>query len=166
MKETERQLVFLAEHGIEFVVVGGVAATLHGSSYVTHDLDVCYSRDGANLERLARALKSVNARLRGAPEGLPFILDAETLRRGLNFTFMTDIGPMDFLGEVAGVGGHREARAEAVIKELFGHQYSVLALDRLIASKRAAGRTKDLLVLPELEAILECQQENPAEVNN
>ena len=59
MKETERQLVFLAEHGIEFVVVGGVAATLHGSSYVTHDLDVCYSRDGANLERLARALKSV-----------------------------------------------------------------------------------------------------------
>ncbi len=166
MKEIERQLIFLAEYNVECVIVGGVAATLYGSSYLTNDLDVCHARSAANLERLAQALRSVNARLRGAPKDIPFILDAETLRRGLNFTFQTDIGAIDLLGEVSGVGGFPEARASAVIYELFGHQYAVLALDKLIAAKRAAGRTKDLLVLPELEAIYEYQQSGESEVDD
>jgi len=157
MIEIEQQLKLLARYGVECVIVGGVAATLHGSSLPTRDLDVCYARDQANLGRLAEALKSVNARLRGAPEGLPFKLEAETLRHGLNFTFVTDIGSIDFLGEVAGVGGFTEAREGAVTYELFGYQYPVLSLDRLIAAKRAAGRAKDLGALPELEAIYEQQ---------
>lgn len=158
MKDAERQLALLGKHGVECVIVGGVAATLHGSSIVTRDLDVCYNRKHENLRRLVSALLSVNARLRGAPEGLPFILDEETLRRGLNFTFTTDIGDIDLLGELRGVGNYAEASEDADVMELFGFQYKVLALPNLIASKRAAGRPKDLIVIPELEAILEYQR--------
>ena len=84
------------------MIVGGVAAALHGSSLLTNDLDLCYSRQATNLKQLAEALQSVHAQLRNAPEGLPFILDAETLQRALNFTFATDVGDIDFLGEVRG----------------------------------------------------------------
>ena len=103
-KIIEAPLRLLAEFNVACVVIGGVAATIHGSALLTNDLDVCYARNPANLERLASALQSVHARLRNAPEGLPFILDAETLRRGLNFTFTTAIGDLDLLGEVRGVG--------------------------------------------------------------
>lgn len=159
MKELEPQLTWLGQHKIACVIIGGVAGFAHGSSALTHDLDVCYARDAANLERLAGALQTVHARLRGAPEGLPFLLDAQTLRNGLNFTFQTDIGPIDLLGEVAGVGGYDQARAGAIPVEFFRYEFPVLSLPCLIAAKRAAGRTKDLLVLPELEAIWELQQQ-------
>src|SRR5580693_7594428 len=91
----------LVDHGVAFVVVGGVAGVAHGSARNTFDLDICYARDGANLQRLVRALAPLHPTLRGAPPGLPFLWDAETLRRGLNFTLDTDIGSLDLLGEVA-----------------------------------------------------------------
>src|SRR5215470_11167957 len=109
MKDIEKHLLLLAQYAVDFVVVGGVAATLHGSSHITQDLDVCYSREKANLERLANALNSVNARLRGVPDDVPFLLDAETLKRGLNFTFVTALGDLDLLGEVSGVGFYADA---------------------------------------------------------
>src|SRR5438132_1149685 len=144
MEEVKQQLELLSRYGVECVIVGGVAAALHGSSIPTYDLDVCYARDAANLHRLAEALTAVHATLRGAPKNLPFILDADTLRNGLNFTFDTDIGPSDVLGEIAGVGGFADARDGGVIYELFGRTYPVLALNKLIAAKRAAGRPKAL----------------------
>jgi hypothetical protein len=143
---------------VSFVVVGGMAAISHGSSRITFDLDVCYARDKANLERLVRALAPVHPTLRGAPPGLPFLWDAETLRRGLNFTLTTDVGDIDLLGEVSGVGGYEQARANAVNKQAFGVECAVLSLPDLIAAKRAAGRDKDLQALPELEALWEAQQ--------
>jgi len=94
----EKQMTLLGSSNVDCVIVGGVAATLHGSEIPTSDLDVCYSRDPRNLERLAKALQSVDARLRNAPRDLPFILDAETLRRGLNFTFTTNVGSLDLYG--------------------------------------------------------------------
>jgi hypothetical protein len=158
MKEFEPQIELLKKYEVEFIIVGGVAVVAHGAGYLTHDLDVCYARSAENLEKLAQALQSVNARLRGAPPGLPFILDARTLKQGLNFTFDTDIGPMDFLGEVAGVGGYAQAREGAIPSQLYGYQVQVLGLEKLIAAKLAAGRPKDLVIIPELEAILELQQ--------
>jgi hypothetical protein len=139
------------------VIVGGVAAAIHGSSLLTSDLDVCYARDSANLKRLAEALQSVHARLRNAPEGLPFILDAETLRRGLNFTFATDIGDLDLLGEVRGIGHFEAVVTDSLTVELFGYRFAVMDIGKLILAKRAAGRPKDLVALPELEAIQEAQ---------
>jgi hypothetical protein len=153
----EALLRLLAEYRVNCVIVGGVAAALHGSSFLTNDLDVCYARDSSNLKHLAEALQSVNARLRNAPAGLPFILDAETLQRGLNFTFSTDIGHLDLLGEIRGVGVYEDVLEGSLIFDLFGHQFAVIDIGKLIVAKRAAGRSKDLLVLPELEAIGEVQ---------
>lgn len=105
MAEIAQGLKLFADFKVDCVIVGGVAAGARGSSQVTFDVDVCYSRTPANLISLAEALRSVNATLRGAPKHLPFLLDEETLRRGLNFTFDTAIGKIDILGEVQGVGG-------------------------------------------------------------
>jgi hypothetical protein len=153
----EAPLRLLGEYKVDCVIVGGVAAAIHGSSLLTSDLDVCYARDTANLLRLAGALQSVHARPRNAPEGLPLILDAETLRRGLNFTFTTDIGDLDLLGEVRGIGHYEAVLTDSVTVELFGYRFAVMDIGKLIIAKRAAGRPKDLVALPELEAIQEAQ---------
>lgn len=160
MPEIAQGLKLFADFKVSCVVVGGVAAGARGSSQATFDVDVCYARDQANLIRLANALRSVNATLRGAPKDIPFILDEETLKRGLNFTFDTDIGKIDILGEVQGVGRYDDCLAHSDETELFGYRLRVLSLEKLIDAKRSAGRTKDLLALPELEAILEYQRAN------
>jgi len=143
--------------GVRFVIVGGAAAAAHGSARLTPDLDVVYERSPENLERLARALAPHEPYLRGAPEGLPFRLDAETLRRGLNFTLSSKLGDLDLLGEIVGGGGYAALEPHAVPMELFGVRCLVLGLDKLIEVKRAAGRPKDLEVLAELVAIREAQ---------
>ena len=153
----EGQLRLLGQFEIDVVIVGGVAATLHGSELPTTDLDVCYSRSAANLEKLAKALQSVHARLRNAPEHLPFIMDAETLKRGLNFTFATDVGSLDLLGEVRGLGYYDEVLPRSLIFELFGYRFPIVDLAKLILAKRTAGRAKDMIAVVELEAILERQ---------
>jgi hypothetical protein len=85
----------LADGGVDFVVIGGIAGGAHGSAYPTYDVDVMYSRDRENLERLAAVLRELGATLRGAPRGIPFLLDAKTLEAGGNFTFATRYGPLD-----------------------------------------------------------------------
>lgn len=107
----EKLLKTLDDHGVEFVIIGGAAAVLHGSAYVTGDLDVCYSREKENLKKLALALASFNPSLRGAPRDLPFHCDADTLRSGMNFTLMTDLGDVDILGEVTGLGSYEKFAA-------------------------------------------------------
>jgi hypothetical protein len=159
-KTIEAPLRLLGEHKVDCVIVGGIAALIHGSLLLTNDVDVCYARDPENLKRLAGALQSVHARLRNAPEGLPFILDAETLKRGLNFTFTTDVGDLDLLGEVRGVGHYDEVVADSITVELFDYRFTVIDIGKLVIAKRAAGRPKDLLALPELEAIQEAQEKS------
>jgi predicted nucleotidyltransferase len=143
----------LAEARVEFIIVGGAAATAHGSARLTQDLDVVYSRDPANLERLAAALAPHEPYLRGAPEGLPFALDAKTLKAGLNFTLTSKLGDIDLLGEITGGGGYRELIGDTIEIELFGVRCRCLGLERLIEVKRAAGRPKDLEAIAELEVI-------------
>ena len=159
MIDFERALTVLADAQVRFVIVGGLALTIHGSAYVTFDLDFCYARDRENLSRLAKALRAYNPRLRGAPEGVPFLFDEETLRGGLNFTLTTDLGDIDLLGEVSGIGDYAASLAASTPVELFGTNFDVLTLEALIISKRAAGRPKDLQVLPELEALREATEE-------
>ncbi len=145
----------LSANQVDFIVIGGLAASLHGSAYVTQDVDVCYGRSDASIERLCRALVDLHPALRGAPDGLPFRLDPAAVRAGLNFTLSTDLGPLDLLGEVSPFGGFDSLKTHAIAMDLFGHRVLVLSLPALIRSKRAAGRAKDLLVVPELEALLE-----------
>ena len=103
----------LVEHAVDFVVVGGMAGAARGSAFVTHDLDIAYGRDRENLEKLAAALHEVGARLRGAPEDVPFILDADSLERGAHFTFDTDSGPLDILDRPDGSPVYGELKRRA-----------------------------------------------------
>ena len=151
----ERLLRAVVDGGVEFIVVGGIAARFHGSARLTDDVDIVYRRTRENMERLARALAPLHPRLRGADEGLPFTFDAETIRHGLNFTLATDAGPIDCLGEISGVGGYDAAVAHAIDGDVFGLRCQFLSLDDLIAAKRAARRRKDLEALAELEVIRE-----------
>jgi hypothetical protein len=157
--DLEKVLPVLVQSRIDFVILGGIAAGVHGSAYPTYDLDICYSRDPANLQRIVDAIAPLHPRLRGAPPDLPFLFDAETLKRGLNFTFVTDSGDLDLLGEIAGVGGYQQARAASVMTRLLGFECPVLSLDALIASKRATGREKDVPKIIELEALREATQD-------
>jgi len=160
MIQVEPTLRLLTQHQVEFVIIGGVAISAHGSSYLTYDLDVCYARTRENLKRLAAALMPYKPRPRDFPAGLPFVWDEQTLMQGANFTLSTDLGNIDLLGEVTGLGGYEQAREQSVVMNLFGMQCLVLSLDALINTKRAAGRAKDLLVLPELEALREVAGED------
>ena len=153
----EEPLKLLGKYEIECVIIGGVASTLYGSTILTNDLDVCYARNAGNLEKLATALRSVNAKLRNTPPDLPFLLDADTLRRGLNFIFTTDVGSLDLLAEVRGVGLYEDVVAQAITYELLGYLFPVIEINKLVLAKRTAGRPKDMIVVVELEAILEQQ---------
>jgi hypothetical protein len=143
----------LKAHNVEFIVVGGLAMVTHGSAHVTLDLDVCYSRTSQNIAALAAALAPLHPYLRGAPRGLPFQLDAATIHAGLNFTLDTDEGPLDVLGEVSGIGSYDQALAQSAEYLVHDLHVRVISLPALIASKRAAGRTKDKVHLRELEEL-------------
>ena len=114
-----------------------------------------YRRTDANIARLVGALAPWQPYLRGAPPGLPFRFDADTVQRGLNFTLQTTLGDIDLLGEVTGGGSYDQLLPESETGRVFGYDVTCVTLVRLIALKRAAGRKKDLIALAELEALLE-----------
>ncbi len=139
---------------VRFVVIGGVAATAWGAPIVTYDTDVCYARDERNLRRMVLALKDLNAKLRGAPEDVPFILDAKTLKMGGSSTFETDAGALDILAFPSGApGGYEELAPAATRMNFGGFEVKVAALEDVIRMKRHAGRPKDLAVVEELGAL-------------
>jgi predicted nucleotidyltransferase len=156
--DVEKLLKALQAERVAFIIIGGAAAVLQGSAYVTADLDLCYSRAKENLERLARALAPFHPSLRGAPKTLPFRLDAGALKTSSNFTLVTDVGDLDIFGEVTGLGSYGEAMAFSEQMEIFGIRCKVLTLEGLIKTKQAVGRAKDLRLLPELEALLEIRK--------
>lgn len=160
MIKIEASLAALLDHKVQFVVIGGVAMFAQGSPHLTQDLDICYERSRENLGRVVEALGPYHPQLRGAPAGLPFSFDVETVHRGLNFTLSTDLGDIDLLGEVAGLGFYPAVRAASVRLNLFGQDYNVLSLEGLIQAKKAAGRPRDLEAVPELEAMLNLEQES------
>ncbi len=145
----------LTDAGVRFVLIGGLAANLHGSLMITRDMDICYARDRTNLERLAEALRTLHARLRGAPENVPVLLDASTFEAGDSFTFVTDAGSLDCLGTPSGTVGFESLEQNALDAKIHGIPIRVVALDDLIRMKRAAGRPKDLTAIQELGALRE-----------
>ena len=139
----------LVDHGVDFVVIGGMAGIALGSNYPSFDLDVMYERGRANIQRLVAALRELDVRLRGAPPDLPFLLDARTIENGANFTFITSHGDIDVLADVAGVKGYEPVAGRAVEREIAGLPVKVASIDDLIAMKRAANRPKDRNMLEE-----------------
>jgi predicted nucleotidyltransferase len=153
--DIEKAVQVLAAGGVEFIVIGGVAAALHGSGRATFDLDVVYSRTRENIRRLASALQPYSPYLRGAPPGLPFRWDEPTIEHGLNFTLSTSFGPLDLLGEVVGGGAYHDLLPHADEVQAFGASVRRVRLEKLIQLKRAAGRPKDLEAIAELQALLD-----------
>jgi hypothetical protein len=149
----ETLLAALTNGGVEFIIIGGMAATAHGSAHVTVDLDIVYRRTVENISRLAAALFPLQPYLRGAPPGLPFRFDADTIKRGLNFTLMTTAGDLDAMGEATGGGTYEALLPHSEERPIFGLQVRFVDLEMLIHLKRAAGRPKDLERIAELEAL-------------
>jgi predicted nucleotidyltransferase len=143
----------LQRHGVEFIVIGGQAAALLGSPVPTFDVDLCYRRTPDNLRRLAEALRELHPTLRGAPPDLPFRLDAESLALGANFTFNTDLGPLDLLGWVEPFGPFESLLPHVEAIQVGVGTLQTIGLDDLIAIKRHIGRPKDKVALVQLEAL-------------
>ena len=155
MTQFGRFLHALIDGRVEFIIVGGLAATIHGSARVTKDIDIVYSRSDENIGRLVAALAPYAPYLRGAPPNLPFEWSVGTLKAGLNFTLVSTVGWIDLLGEVTGGGGYDSLRPDAVSVQL--HVTGTLRLaakaDRSQTSSRPSRTTESW----ELETILDLQ---------
>jgi hypothetical protein len=156
-------LTRLTSERVEFLIVGGVSAVLQGVPISTLDLDICYRRTSENITRLIAALGPLRPRPRGFPADLPFVFDERTVQLGSNFTLEIGEEDLDLLGEMSGIGGYEQVIQEAVESIVTGVSVKLLSLRQLILTKEAAGREKDLAVLPLLRQTLAMKEERPAE---
>jgi len=143
----------LVERGVDFVVIGGIAAVLQGSARNTFDLDICFATDDANLAGLGDVLLALDARLKGVADDVPFVPGPRTLRQIELLTLVTSLGELDVLTRPPGAPPYQDLRRHADRYDLGGFNVSVASVDDLITMKQAAGRPKDLLDIEELEAI-------------
>jgi len=160
----EQLLKALADNQAKFIVVGAYAAIMQGSTLRTDDLDVCYERTPDNYKKIIRAIALFRPRLRGVPENLKAPFDEQALAQGTNFTLTTDLGNLDLLGELSGVGGYRQIITDVRLVNLGSIICQVASLETIIRSKEAADRPKDHATLPELKALRMIQkreQEGP-----
>lgn len=155
MNELNNLLSRLIQTEVEFIVVGGFGAILHGSSYVTRDLDVCAVLTQSNVEKLRYSLRDLHPTHRHNPNKLSFLDNPAPGALIKNLYLNTDLGPLDLLSEITGVGGFDRVASRAIEVEMFGQRVRVISLEDLIAAKEALGRDKDLLAAKELRAILE-----------
>jgi len=143
---------------MDFVIVGGFAGVLHGSSMVTKDLDLCFLLSLDNVEQLRSALRAFHPKLRMTPQKLSFLEFPEDARQLKNLYLETDLGIVDIIREVTGVGDFQRVADRAVVVELFKQSVKVMCLEDLIAAKQALGRAKDLAMVKELRLIQERQR--------
>ncbi len=153
-EEFEQIAEIFQRHGADFMVIGGQAELLHGSSRVTYDVDFCYRRTPENLVRVVAALKELQPTLRGAPKDLPFILDERTLAMGTNFTFDTELMPLDLLGYVEPFGGFETLEARGVVFRSGELRLLTISLDDLLAIKKHVNRAKDQESIIQLTALV------------
>jgi len=152
------QLAHLAAHGVDFVVVGGIAAVLHGSERNTFDLDICPAQSRENLDALGSALIEIDAKLRGIDENVPFVPDGRSLAGMQILTLDSSLGPIDVLTRPDGSPPYRSLRGRARTLDLAGAAVLVASIDDLISMKRAADRPKDREDVERLEALLRLER--------
>jgi hypothetical protein len=145
----------LKEQKVEFVIIGGVCGVLHGASLVTLDLDICCRFNRENLRRIAAAVEDLHPRHRLTASKLPLELTDELCRSLKNIYLNTDLGILDCLSEVSGIGNYEQVLQRSVAHTLSYGEFRMLNLDALIASKSAAGREKDLDAVRLFQAIKE-----------
>lgn len=155
MTELNQLLKRLCEANVEFVIVGGFAATLHGSTLLTRDLDVCTILNAESVEKLRELFRDLHPVHRFTPQRLSFLDNPDPGTPMNNLYLQTDLGAVDFLGTISGVGTYASVRQHSIEVELFGYPVRVISRDALIKAKEAIGREKDLLAVKELRAIIE-----------
>lgn len=150
-------LAVLDRHAVRYVLVGGLAAVLHGAPHVTTDVDIVPQEDRANLERLSAALKELRARIRvvGEPDGVPFDHSGESLPRVRIWNLVTARGNLDITFEPSGTHGYDDLVRDVEPMTIRGVEVPVASLADVIRSKEAAARERDRLVLPTLRRLLE-----------
>jgi hypothetical protein len=151
-------LEVLVRHHVRFVLIGGVAANIHGYPLPTEDVDITPETSTANYRRLAAALLDMNARIRvaGEPDGVAFTIDEAALAGNVAWTLTTDRGDIDVVTKPDGTAGFGDLRRDAIDVELGASlTVAVASLPDIIRSKEAAGRPKDQAALPALRATLE-----------
>ena len=154
-------LLRLKENDVEFIIIGGVCGVLHGVSLVTQDLGICCPFTVKNLRRIETAVKDLHPHHRLAANRLLLELTDELCSRLKNLYLKTDLGILDCLGEVAGIGGYQEALQRSEISRLSYGGVRMLNLDALIAAKAAVGRPRDLEAVRQLRAIKEKLEQQP-----
>ena len=145
----------LSDGGVRFVIIGGLAAQVHGSPSLTGDVDICPDLDGANLHRLALALRALAATRRDLPDGVASPIDERALRAGDVFMLSTRHGDLDLLGHPEPGLDYARLGPGSLEVEILGVRVRVAGLDDLMAMKRAAARPKDLIELEILGAVRE-----------
>lgn len=149
----------LREQNVEFVIIGGVCGVLHGASLVTLDLDICCRFSRENLRRIEAAVKGLHPRHRLTANKLPFELTDELCDSLKNIYLNTDLGILDCLSEVAGIGNYEQVLRQSVSHSLSYGEFRMLSLDALIAAKSAVGRKKDLDAVRLFQAIKEKREQ-------
>ena len=145
----------LADHGVDYVLIGGLAAVLHGSTAMTNDADILPEPSAANLERLAAALRALDARIRSemTPDGVAFDPHPDLLKSVTVLNLTTRCGDLDLAMAPVGLAGYEAVRADSTVFRLAGHDVPVASLADIIRSKEAADRPKDRATLPILYAL-------------
>ncbi|HET9282254.1 MAG TPA: hypothetical protein VFR24_09865 [Candidatus Angelobacter sp.] len=163
MSGIEQLLKALIDNEAKFIVVGAYAGIMQGATSRTDDLDICYERTPDNYKRIVRALAPFKPRLRGVPENLNAPFDERSLAQVTNCTLATDVGNLDLLGELSGVGGYKQILGDAELINTGRVTCKAASLDTIIRSKEAADRPKDRAALPELRALKLMKQRSQEE---
>lgn len=153
MKNLNQLLQFLLENKLDFVLVGGLAGVVHGSAQVTQDLDICLLAKASVVEELRRILAPLHPMHRMTPQRLSFLTEPRDISSIKNIYLDTDLGPLDILSDIKGVGDFERVKSKAISAHIFGFSCNVISLDDLIITKQAMGRTRDKAALVELLAI-------------
>jgi hypothetical protein len=158
-----RLLNALADGGVRFVIVGMVAGNIHGSQYVTEDLDIVYDPADDNVRALCHALEPLHPRAaeHWPLEGVEGAFGPALLATERSVTVVTTEGELNLLQRTDGIGAYGEVLAVSEPLTFDGRLLCVISLPALIASKRASGREKDQLHLPDLELIEELRAIRP-----
>jgi hypothetical protein len=155
--QAEEIFASLDRHGVLYVLIGGLAAVLHGSPLATFDADICPARDSENLRRLANSLEELDARIRtpDAAQGVSFPREATFLANVELLNLVTRFGDLDLSFQPSGTEGFKDLVSNASEMTIGGHRVEVAALEDVIRSKQAANRPKDQRALPVLRQLQE-----------
>lgn len=156
MQNLQALLKNLLEQDIDFVLIGGFAAVVHGSTLVTQDLDICAAITDQQIDNLRKALKSLNPIHRmNAKAKVSFLEHPKDITGISNIYLNTDLGILDILSETQPAGNFAEIKSRAVEISLYGYKCKVISIDDLIRVKEAMRRPKDLQAVEELRLVLQ-----------